>query len=235
MGTNSNGWDFFVDGVGNTATESGDSIDSFDASTTGHALCTPACTFDAGGAMLVESGTMATIGASWARWGVGHSFMHSDIQSELGHAHVIKVDAPTMPVPAAGVGNYTVDGGGTTPTWNFGPGGATFEEATTWTHSLTVDFGSGSQTATHNITFPSGTVMLNGTTIAPLTSANTVNYVGDLTGAAGTCMSCVFGHDHYTFGGTNAKYAVGSGQFNSSGLTDNVGGAFTFILGDPAR
>lgn len=239
MGNNSNGWDFIVDGGGNVATLTGTNLTSF--STDFHpGICAPPCTFAESGAPLVESGTMPTIGASWERWNTGHSLVNSDSVSELGHAHIIRVDAPTDPTTLVGMGTYTVVGGGTTPTVNYGPGGGTFEQAASWTHMLTVDFGSGAKTASHDITFPSGlNVMLAGGVTSPLSTTNSVFYTGDLTAPGIACMGCVFGHDHFTFAGSNGQYVVGSGQFNTSPpgtpAPDAYAGAFSFILGDAAR
>lgn len=239
MDNNSNGWDFIVDGVSNVASLTGTNLTSF--STDFHpGLCTPPCTFAASGAPLVESGRMPTIGASWERWNTGHSLVNSNSLSELGHAHIIRVDAPTDPTTLVGTGTYSVPGGGTKPTVNYGPSGGTFEEASVWTHMLTVNFATGAKTATHDIDFPSGlNVFLTGGITTPLSTTNSVPYGGDLTAPGISCTGCVFGHDHFTFAGSNGEYVVGSGQFNTSPpgtpTPDAFAGAFSFILGDSAR
>ncbi len=238
--TNSNGWDFVVDGAGNVATLIGDSVTSF-SNTTHPTLCPP-CTFDSASATQAESGTMASIGVSWVRWSTGHSFGHVGLVSELdgGDGHIIKVDAPLSALPNDVMGTYTLGNrggtGATTPTWNHGPA-QTFEVAIDSTNRITVDFVFGGMLASHTINFPSGSVTMTGTNPGfPTAGINSISWdatPGNVTGAVGTCVACVFGHDHFTFVGTGTApdYVVGSGQFNSSGLGSfEVAGAFTFNL-----
>ncbi|MFT4562470.1 MAG: hypothetical protein ACI9BW_002216 [Gammaproteobacteria bacterium] len=233
-GNNSNGADAIVNGTSVVATAIGTDLDTFSAGT-GDFVCTPTCTFNAGTATIVESGSMPSIGASWVRWSANHAFAHPQLISNLGDAHLIKLDAPSTPIPSAGTGNYTVFGGGTTPTMSFGPGGGSLETATASSHSIGVDFGLGNITATHVLNFPTTQVNVTGTTSGPIAVQNSVSYSGDLIGSV-SCTGCVFGHDHFTFGGANAEYVVGSGQFNTSGMSpDELAGGFTFVLGDPAR
>jgi hypothetical protein len=236
-GTNSNGADSIVNGTTVVASAIDSNVDSFTA-TTADFVCTQMCSFSSGTATVVEEGSMPSIGASWVRWSANHNFSHPQRMSDIGDAHLIKLDAPATPIPVSGLGNYTVFGGGTTPTMNSGTGGGTLETAVGSTHSLTVDFGTGALTAAHILPFASTTVNVFGAMgPGPIGVQNKINYSGDLIGGTGACTGCVFGHDHFTFGGPNQKYVVGSGQFNTSGAptSDEFAGGFTFILGDPAR
>jgi hypothetical protein len=241
---NGTGWDLIIDGSTNVATEIGNSVNSFSGSNS-QPQCTSSCTFTAGTATQLESGDSkfldvenALIGASWVRWSTGHEFTHNFDDPNIGHAHLIKLVAPASPLPTSGVGTYTVFGGGTTPTLSSGPGEANTVTATgPSTHTITVNFDYGAMTATHEIPFPTTTVSVFGSVQSgPVSMQNSIHFSGDLIGGPNACTSCVFGHDHFTFAESNAKYVVGSGQFNTSGLSPyEVSGGFTFILGDPAR
>ncbi len=233
---NSNSWDFIVGGA-NTATLIDWSVKDFFASTSDF-VCTPSCSFDSGTATQVESGSVASIGASWVGWGPGHTFVHPGFVSPLGRAHVVKLDAPATPLPTGVMGTYTLGVGGgtgaTTPTMNSGPGGATFEVASSSTHTLVANFVTGNLSSVHDIAFPSGTLVhLQGSVVgAALGVQNVINYNPALSTITGVgCTGCIFGHDHFTFGGVGATHVVGAGQFNTSGAsTDEIAGAFTFIL-----
>ena len=235
LDTNSNSWDIVVDGSGSVATTTNGLVTSSsgDLASTAHPLCNPSCDFTAGAAPILETGTDPMTSSAWARFGSGYTAAHTDIAAVLNDIHVISTTDTTSVLPTGVLGTYTRSGtGATTPTWNFGPAGSSYEEATSSLHTITLNFVNGARTVSHDFTFPSGTVNLVGGDTATLSPQMQISYSGDISGAGpDNCTGCVFGHDHFHLVGSGAEYIVGSGQFNSSGgPTDKRAGAFTYIL-----